>query len=255
MQERGIRSLGLEDALQKGMATHFSILPEEFHGQRSLRGYSPWDHKELDTAEQLTFYITSKQVCSKSRTHYGLTSPVILTSWRLLRMHSAYLAPRMGSVWLLDLLRSFSPTVYENAQSLLFTLLLLSVSCQSVDLKTWTGVWLQICSPGVRFSLASKNVNRWPMINVRWEVHLPTREGVNRRPVVNAWPGALLSLPQIHQEGTALSEPSCVSIPTILFLLINTTCFTPVSLYGESFLHSWQAKALPRAPSPGWPSG
>ena len=61
MQERGIRSLGLEDALQKGMATHFSILPEEFHGQMSLRGYSPWDHKELDTAEQLTFYITSKQ--------------------------------------------------------------------------------------------------------------------------------------------------------------------------------------------------
>ena len=93
------------------------------------------------------------------------------------------------------------------------------------------------------------------MIDVWREVHLPTREGVNRRPVVNAWPGALLSLPQIDQEGTALSEPSCVSIPTILFLLINTNCFTLVSLYGKSFLHSWQAKGLPRAPSPQWPSG
>ena len=31
----------------------------KFHGQRSLVGYSPWDHKELDTAERL------------SRTDYG----------------------------------------------------------------------------------------------------------------------------------------------------------------------------------------
>ena len=27
------------------------FLPGEFHGQRSLTGYSPWDHKELDTTE------------------------------------------------------------------------------------------------------------------------------------------------------------------------------------------------------------
>ena len=26
-------------------------LPGEFHGQRSLLGYSPWDHKESDTTE------------------------------------------------------------------------------------------------------------------------------------------------------------------------------------------------------------
>ena len=29
-------------------------LPREFHGQRSLAGYSPWDCKESDTAERLT---------------------------------------------------------------------------------------------------------------------------------------------------------------------------------------------------------
>ena len=28
--------------------------PGQFHGQRSLAGYSPWCHKELDTTEQLT---------------------------------------------------------------------------------------------------------------------------------------------------------------------------------------------------------
>ena len=28
------------------------FLPGEFHGQRSLVGYSPWGHKEVDTTEQ-----------------------------------------------------------------------------------------------------------------------------------------------------------------------------------------------------------
>ena len=30
------------------------LLPREFHGQRSLAGYSSWDCKELDTTERLT---------------------------------------------------------------------------------------------------------------------------------------------------------------------------------------------------------
>ena len=30
------------------------ILPGEFHGQRNLAGYSPWDHNELDATEWLT---------------------------------------------------------------------------------------------------------------------------------------------------------------------------------------------------------
>ena len=44
------------------MATHFSILPGEFHGQRSLAEHSPWGHKESDTTEQLTLsHRTSKE--------------------------------------------------------------------------------------------------------------------------------------------------------------------------------------------------
>jgi len=31
------------------------LLPGKFHGQRSLVGYSPWGHKELDTTEPLHF--------------------------------------------------------------------------------------------------------------------------------------------------------------------------------------------------------
>ena len=39
-------SLGQKDPLDKGMATHSSILAGKSHGQRSLVGYSPQGHKE-----------------------------------------------------------------------------------------------------------------------------------------------------------------------------------------------------------------
>ena len=51
MWETWVRSLGKEDPLEKGMATHSSILLENPHGQRSLVGYSPWGYKESDMTE------------------------------------------------------------------------------------------------------------------------------------------------------------------------------------------------------------
>ena len=51
MQETWIQSLRWEDPLEKGMATHSSILAWRIHGQRSLAGYSPWGCKESDTTE------------------------------------------------------------------------------------------------------------------------------------------------------------------------------------------------------------
>ena len=51
MWETWLRSLGWEDPLKKGMATHCSILPGESHGQTSLADYSPWGRKKLDTIE------------------------------------------------------------------------------------------------------------------------------------------------------------------------------------------------------------
>ena len=53
MQETWLQSLDREDPLEKVMATYFSFLPEESHGQRSMVGYSLWGHKESDTTEQL----------------------------------------------------------------------------------------------------------------------------------------------------------------------------------------------------------
>ena len=66
-QETQVQSLGWEDPLEDGMATHSSILAwripwteepgrlqSEFHGQRSQAGYSLWSHKESDTTEGIT---------------------------------------------------------------------------------------------------------------------------------------------------------------------------------------------------------
>ena len=54
IQETQVRSLGREDPLEKGLATHLSILAWRTLGQSNLEGYSPWGHKESDTSEQLT---------------------------------------------------------------------------------------------------------------------------------------------------------------------------------------------------------
>ena len=56
MQETWVRSLGWEDPLEEGMATHSTILdwkiPMDTGAWRA--GYSPWGRKESDTTEQLS---------------------------------------------------------------------------------------------------------------------------------------------------------------------------------------------------------
>ena len=51
MRETWVRSLGWEDPLEKGKATHSVFWPGEFHGL-----YSPWGHKESDTTERLSLH-------------------------------------------------------------------------------------------------------------------------------------------------------------------------------------------------------
>ena len=45
---------GLGRSPREGNGDPFQFLPGKPYGQRSLAGYSPQDHKESDTAEQLT---------------------------------------------------------------------------------------------------------------------------------------------------------------------------------------------------------
>ena len=50
VQKTGVRSLGQEDTLVKGTATHSNILAGESHGKGHLAD-SPWGHKEWDMTE------------------------------------------------------------------------------------------------------------------------------------------------------------------------------------------------------------
>ena len=54
MQDTQVRSLGWEDPLEWKQLPTPVFFPRKFHGQRSLKDYSPWGHKELDTTEQLS---------------------------------------------------------------------------------------------------------------------------------------------------------------------------------------------------------
>ena len=52
-----IPGLGGSPREKNGNPLQYSYL--ETHGQRSLASYSPWDHEESDTTEQLTAHFTS----------------------------------------------------------------------------------------------------------------------------------------------------------------------------------------------------
>ena len=51
MQETQVRSLCREDPWRRKWQLTSAFLPGEFHRQKSLVGYSPRDHTELDTTE------------------------------------------------------------------------------------------------------------------------------------------------------------------------------------------------------------
>ena len=54
--EGSIPGLGRSPGVGNDNLLQYSCL-EKFHGQRSLVGYSPWDHKEPDSTEQLSTHI------------------------------------------------------------------------------------------------------------------------------------------------------------------------------------------------------
>ena len=56
MWETWVRFLGQEDYLRRECQPTPVFLPGEFHGQKSLVGYSPWSCKELETTKQVTIH-------------------------------------------------------------------------------------------------------------------------------------------------------------------------------------------------------
>ena len=62
MWETQVQSLGMEDTLEKEMATHSSILVWKIQWTRSPVGYNPWGRKESDMTERLHFHFHLEKV-------------------------------------------------------------------------------------------------------------------------------------------------------------------------------------------------
>ena len=84
VQETRVRSLGQEDPLEKGVATHSSQYSglENPHGQRSLVGCSPCGQKESDMTEQLMLWKTKSLFSSWLQTRQT-TQMWCVGCWRL----------------------------------------------------------------------------------------------------------------------------------------------------------------------------
>ena len=60
VQETWVRSLGQEDPLEEGMATHSSIRAWRIPWTEEPGGLQPMGHKEPDTTEQVTLSLTER---------------------------------------------------------------------------------------------------------------------------------------------------------------------------------------------------
>ena len=78
MQETLIQYLCQEDPLEKGMATHSSILPGEFQGQRSLAGYSLWAQRVgHDWETNISLHFTSPFPAGFTHLFFTSASPFL----------------------------------------------------------------------------------------------------------------------------------------------------------------------------------
>ena len=73
-----MRSLGQEDPLEEGMATHFSILAWRIPMDRGAWPASLWDHKDLDMTEQLSTARTVERVYVNPNLPIYLSAPFLL---------------------------------------------------------------------------------------------------------------------------------------------------------------------------------
>ena len=83
------QSWGREDPLEEGTATTPVFLPEKFHEQRILAGYSLWDHKESDATEH---------TCKEYRNTFkkDTCTPIFIAA--LITIGKIWKQPQFGSV-------------------------------------------------------------------------------------------------------------------------------------------------------------
>ena len=85
MRETWVQSLAWDDPLEKGMATHSSMLAWGIPiDEKRLPGYSPWGRKESDTAKHSTQCPLKDAGCGGDwETSFRVVNSILLTEKRL----------------------------------------------------------------------------------------------------------------------------------------------------------------------------
>ena len=73
--ETRVRSLGREVPWRRKWQSTPVLLPGKSHGQRSLVGYSPWGHKQLNMTERLHFHFHFLLYSGKAKEAEGSLFP------------------------------------------------------------------------------------------------------------------------------------------------------------------------------------
>ena len=128
------------------------FLPGEFHGQKSLVGYSPRGHKELDTTESLTFSLSTKTF--KEFFFFFLKKTLL----------------RLGQVkgwWYMNI--SFISRIFGLKMNQRVSLLFIFVFCQISFLNACSGVWqdYDLGSPSMASVCCHKRMD-WEIKNQVW---------------------------------------------------------------------------------------
>ena len=124
MWETQVWSLGWEDPLRRKWQPTPVLLPGKSHGWRSMVGYSPWGHKELDTTERLhfhffTFFASGSQRIGASVS--ALVLPMNIQGWFSLGLTSLISLQAKGlsrvfsstTIWKHQFL-NFQPSLWSN---------------------------------------------------------------------------------------------------------------------------------------------
>ena len=100
MQETQVQSLVWEDPLEKGMATHSGIPPGEFHGQKSLTGYSPGESQRVGYDKVTNTFTFTQTVCFKSdQSHFQCSLANVTGGYCIIQFSSQFsLVQSLGHV-------------------------------------------------------------------------------------------------------------------------------------------------------------
>ena len=137
-----VRSLGWKMPWRRKWQPTPVTLPRKSHGQRSLAGCSPWDHKESDTTEQTHF-------------HWDKTGTIIGKQWyKKIQL--------IGNLWIIIFLRiTFAHSHTQKLHMCNNDIICMKITEYHSLVMTETLLWLQLkeLTRWQKYKYLDKNIN------------------------------------------------------------------------------------------------